>query len=69
MEKHDGIHLYFDHDDAGKKCLAVALKRTPNYKDDSVLYSGYKDLNDWVMHFGKLDKKQVLNLSNKNRLL
>ncbi len=58
MEKHEHIHLYLDHDEAGKKCMDIALKRSPKYKDDSSLYEGYKDLNDWVMHFGKLNRKQ-----------
>ena len=28
MEKHEHIHLYLDHDEAGKKCLDIALKRS-----------------------------------------
>ena len=65
MEKHEHIHLYLDHDEAGKKCLDVALKRSLKYKDESNLYEGYKDLNDWVMHFGKLEHKQSLKQSSK----
>jgi hypothetical protein len=65
MEKHKHIHLYLDHDEAGKKCLDVALKRSVKYKDESSLYNGYKDLNDWVMHFGKLEHKQSLKQSSK----
>ncbi|MEP6466341.1 MAG: toprim domain-containing protein [Parafilimonas sp.] len=69
MEKHDGIHLYFDQDNAGKKCLDIALKRSVKYKDESILYNDYKDLNDWVINFEKLQQKQYLKVSNKNRLL
>jgi len=65
MEKHEHIHLYLDHDEAGKKCLDIALKRSPRYKDESSLYEGYKDLNDWVMNFGKLKHKRSLNQSSK----
>ena len=65
MEKHEHIHLYLDHDEAGKKCLDIALKRSSGYKDESKLYEGYKDLNDWVMHFGKLEHKQSLKRSSK----
>ena len=65
MEKHEHIHLYLDHDEAGKKCLDIALKRSSKYKDESSLYEGYKDLNDWVMHFGKLEHKQSLKQSSK----
>ena len=60
MEKHEQIHLYLDHDEAGKKCLDIALKRSSKYKDESSLYEGYKDLNDWIMNFGKLEHKQSL---------
>ena len=64
MEKHEHIHLYLDHDEAGKKCLDIALKRSPKYKDESSLYERCKDLNDWVMHFGKLEHKQSLKKSS-----
>ena len=69
MEKHEHIHLYLDHDEAGKKYLDIALKRSPKYKDESSLFDGYKDLNDWAMNFGKHQQKQSLKVTNKNRLL
>ena len=69
MEKHGHINLYFDHDDAGKKSLDIALKRSPKYKDESSLYDGCKDLNDWVMNFGNHQQTQSLKVSNKYRLL
>ena len=59
MEKREHIHPYLDHDEAGKKCLGVGLKRSSKYKDESSLYEGYKDLNDWVMHFGKLERSNL----------
>ncbi|HVX27891.1 MAG TPA: toprim domain-containing protein [Parafilimonas sp.] len=65
MEKHEHIHLYLDHDEAGKKCVDIALKRSLKYKDQSSLYEGYKDLNDWVTHFGKLEHKQLLKQPSK----
>ena len=57
MEKHESIHLYLDQDNAGRKCTSLALKRSLQFKDESKLYKGYKDLNDWMMNFGKLEKK------------
>ncbi|MDE3184186.1 MAG: toprim domain-containing protein [Bacteroidota bacterium] len=57
MEKHTIIHLFLDHDNAGRKCTNVALKRSMKFNDESKLYKGYKDLNDWMMNFGKLEKK------------
>lgn len=56
MEKHDKIHLYLDHDEAGRKCTQLAQKRSPKFHDESKLYKGYKDLNDWTMNFGKVQK-------------
>ena len=63
MEKHEHIRLYLDHDDAGRKCVELALKRSVKFKDENSLYKGYKDLNDWVMHFGKLQKARALKRS------
>ncbi len=57
MEKHQGIHLYLDHDNAGRKSTNLALKRSLQFKDESKLYKGYKDLNDWMINMGKLLKK------------
>ncbi|MGN6213659.1 toprim domain-containing protein, partial [Parafilimonas sp.] len=63
MEKHEHIKLYLDHDAAGRKCTEQALKRSARYEDKSRLYKNYKDLNDWLKHFGKLEKKQTLRQS------
>src|SRR5450631_2686099 len=57
MEKHRSIHLYLDHDNAGRKCTNLALKRSLQFKDESKLYRQYKDLNDWLVNIGKLEKK------------
>jgi hypothetical protein len=53
MEKHDAIHLYLDNDLTGKRWTDLALKRSPKFKDESSLYKGYKDINDWMVNFGK----------------
>lgn len=63
MEKHQSIHLYLDQDEVGRKCTNVALKRSPSFKDESSLYKGYKDLNDWVMNIGKLENQKKLSQS------
>jgi len=57
MEKHGTIHLYLDNDTTGKKCTEIALKRFAKFKDGSKLYKGYKEINDWMVNFGK--QKQV----------
>jgi hypothetical protein len=62
MEKHRSIHLYLDRDLTGRKCTEFALKRSPKFIDESKLYKGYKDLNDWIVNFGKQkETKQLLH--------
>ncbi len=63
MEKHECIYLYLDHDNTGRKWTEMALQRSRNFKDESVLYQGYKDINDWAMNFGKLLMKKELKKS------
>jgi hypothetical protein len=53
MEKHYKIHLYLDYDEAGRKCIQLAQKRSVKFHDQSKLYKGYKDLNEWLINFGK----------------
>jgi hypothetical protein len=53
MEKHERVSLYLDQDEAGRKCTVLAQKRSLKFQDESQLYKGYKDLNDWMMNIGK----------------
>jgi len=68
MEKHQRIHLFLDHDNAGRKCTSLALKRSLQFKDESKLYKAYKDLNDWMMNFGKLEKKIYVPQKRRKQL-
>ncbi len=47
MEKHEQIFLYLDHDPPAKKCVALAKSRSQKYIDQSSLYKGFKDFNEW----------------------
>lgn len=49
MEKHQKILLYLDNDHAGKACVMQAMQRSNKVVDESGLYKGAKDLNDWWM--------------------
>lgn len=60
MEKHERISLYLDRDEAGRKYTAFAQKRSIKFKDESELYKGYKDLNDWMMNIGKGNKQKQI---------
>ncbi|OJW81772.1 MAG: DNA primase [Bacteroidetes bacterium 46-16] len=53
MEAHEVIRLYLDRDTAGQNCSQLALSRSDKYSDESNLYENHKDLNDWVVNFGK----------------
>ncbi|MET6998696.1 toprim domain-containing protein [Chitinophaga defluvii] len=59
MEQHDSIRLYLDRDTTGRNYSRYALSLNEKYKDESTLYQNHKDLNDWVMNFGKAQKKQL----------
>ena len=52
LEQHDTIHLYLDNDPAGQNCRNSALQISPQYLDESDLYKGYKDLNEWHVNMG-----------------
>lgn len=57
MEGHEIIRLYLDRDTTGAKFTAQALAWSNRYKDESSLYKGYKDLNEWAQLIGKSLKK------------
>jgi hypothetical protein len=68
MERHNSIYLYLDHDNAGRIITSNALKSSPKFKDESILYKEYKDLNEWHQDFGNLEK-QSKNLPHFRRHL
>lgn len=53
MEAHRKIMLFLDRDSAGMNCATQAIKSNPKYRDESMLYGQYKDLNDWLVQSGK----------------
>lgn len=55
MEAHSEISLYLDNDPAGRKCTETAMSTHEAYTDESRLYKQHKDLNDWMVNFGKTD--------------
>lgn len=59
MEEHESIRLYLDRDTTGQNFSRYALSLSEKYKDESSLYKHYKDFNDWVMNFGKSQKKDL----------
>jgi hypothetical protein len=59
MEEHDSIRLYLDRDTTGQNCSRYALSLSSKYKDESSLYRHYKDLNEWLVNFGKAQKEKT----------
>ncbi len=57
LEQHDSIRLYLDRDKTGQNCSRYALNLSNKYKDESCLYKYHNDLNDWLVNFGKAEKK------------
>jgi hypothetical protein len=53
LEQYEAIHLYLDNDPAGQNCRHEALQMSAQYVDESNLYKGYKDLNEWHVSMGK----------------
>ncbi len=59
MEQHDTIRLFLDRDTTGQNCSKYALSLNKKYKDESSLYQHHDDLNDWLLNFGKAQKKNI----------
>lgn len=49
QRSYEQINLYLDRDEAGFRCSSAARKISEKYKDASLLYDGFKDLNDWLV--------------------
>ena len=59
MEERECIRLYLDRDTTGQNYSRYALALSNKYKDESHLYRHHKDLNDWLINFGKAQKKSL----------
>ena len=58
MEQHEVIHLYLDRVSTGHNYSQYALSLSPKYKHESSLYKHHKNINYWVVNFGKLRHKK-----------
>lgn len=50
LENYEKIDLYFDNDEAGTRAVEMIKNDLKIAEDCRVLYSGFKDLNDWLIH-------------------
>lgn len=59
LENYKNIELYFDNDQAGNRAVEMIKKKSQNAEDCRVLYSDFKDLNDWLIHKSPSNERQV----------
>ncbi len=48
LEKYEKVELYLDNDEAGNRAVEIICSEIQNAKDCRVLYSDYKDLNEYL---------------------
>lgn len=59
LEEHEVIKLYLDRDATGQNYSRYALSLSEKYKDESNLYKGHKDLNEWLVNLGNNTKRNI----------
>lgn len=50
LKGYDKIEFYFDNDHAGNRCAEIILHAEPRAIDNRFLYTGFKDLNEFLMY-------------------
>ncbi|WP_312820743.1 toprim domain-containing protein [Kaistella carnis] len=59
LGNYKNIELYFDNDEAGTRAVEMIKIEMDNVEDCRVLYSGFKDLNDWLIQNNPTEERQV----------
>lgn len=59
LGNYKNIELYFDNDEAGTRAVEMIENDLKNAEDCRVLYSGFKDLNDWLIQNNPTEERQV----------
>lgn len=59
LKDYENIELYFDNDDAGNRAVEMLKNENKNAEDCRILYSDFKDLNDWLVHRNPSNERQV----------
>ncbi len=59
IENYENIELYFDNDEAGNRAVEMIKNENKNAEDCRVLYSDFKDLNDWLVQKNPSNVRQV----------
>ncbi|REC60804.1 DNA primase [Chryseobacterium pennae] len=59
LENYENIELYFDNDEAGNRAVEMIKNENKNAEDCRVLYSDFKDLNDWLVQKNPSNARKV----------
>ena len=59
LENYEKIDLYFDNDEAGNRAVEIIKNEKIEAEDCRVLYSDFKDLNDWLIHENPSNERVV----------
>ena len=59
LDSYENIELYFDNDEAGNRAVEIIRSENKNAEDCRILYSDFKDLNDWMIHKNPSPERQV----------
>ena len=59
IKNYENIELYFDNDEAGNRAVEMMKNENENAEDCRILYSDFKDLNDWLLHENPTNKVQI----------
>lgn len=63
LENYEKTDLYFDNDDAGNRAVEIIKNENNEAEDCRVLYSNFKDLNEWLsLNSPQIDKSQSLKV-------
>ena len=59
LGNYENIELYLDNDEAGNRAVEILKSENKNVEDCRILYSGFKDLNDWLFHKNQSNERQM----------
>ena len=59
IQNYKNIELYFDNDEAGNRAVEMIKNENGNAEDCRILYSDFKDMNEWLIHENPINVRQV----------
>jgi len=65
FKAHEKVSLFLDNDPPGKNLTQYAVSLDPKFNDQSRLYDGHKDLNDWATKIGLKPYRTTRRLNHR----